>query len=332
MTHASSLHAARRRWPLARWVAGIVLALCVVLPVYALATGHAFMLALMTRIVVLAIAAVALNLVLGFGGMVSFGHALFLGLGVYSAAIPAFHGLDNGLLHLLIALAACGLTGLATGAVALRTQGIAFIMITLAFAQMSYFFFVSLENYGGDDGMRIASGTRLGPLHLQDSLTLYYTSFLLLCAALFLSWRLVRSRFGMVIRGARSNQQRMAALGFPTFRYRLTAYVISAVICALAGVLLANLTLYVSPAYTHWTRSGELLVMVILGGLGTLFGPLVGAVVLLLLEDVIAHFTQHWQLFLGPILILVVLFARGGLLGLLAPRGKAASSGGEPHG
>ena len=136
----------------------------------------------------------------------------------------------------------------------------------------------------------------------------------------------------MVIRGARSNQQRMAALGFPTFRYRLTAYVISAVICALAGVLLANLTLYVSPAYTHWTRSGELLVMVILGGLGTLFGPLVGAVVLLLLEDVIAHFTQHWQLFLGPILILVVLFARGGLLGLLAPRGKAASSGGEPHG
>ena len=168
MTHASSLHAARRRWPLARWVAGIVLALCVVLPVYALATGHAFMLALMTRIVVLAIAAVALNLVLGFGGMVSFGHALFLGLGVYSAAIPAFHGLDNGLLHLLIALAACGLTGLATGAVALRTQGIAFIMITLAFAQMFYFVFVSLSPYGGDDGLRLAAGSRLAGLTLTQ--------------------------------------------------------------------------------------------------------------------------------------------------------------------
>lgn len=310
----------------------LLLAGLAMLPLAAALAGEPYWMRFWARVMILALAAVGLNLILGFGGVVSFGHAMYVAIGAYAVGILRFHGVEGGLPDLLLALVASGFLSLLIGAVCLRTSGIFFIMITLAFAQMSYFFFVSLENYGGDDGMRIASGTRLGPLHLQDSLTLYYTSFLLLCAALFLSWRLVRSRFGMVIRGARSNQQRMAALGFPTFRYRLTAYVISAVICALAGVLLANLTLYVSPAYTHWTRSGELLVMVILGGLGTLFGPLVGAVVLLLLEDVIAHFTQHWQLFLGPILILVVLFARGGLLGLLAPRGKAASSGGEPHG
>lgn len=284
------------------------------------------------RVMILALAAVGLNLILGFGGLVSFGHAMYVAVGAYVVGILRFHGVEGGPLDLLLALGVSGLLGLAIGAICLRTSGIFFIMITLAFAQMSYFFFISLEQYGGDDGMRIASGTRLGPLQLQDTLTLYYASYFLLCAALFLTWRLVYSRFGMVIRGARSNQQRMAALGFPSFRYRLTAYVISAMICAVAGVLLANLTLYVSPAYSHWTRSGELLIMVILGGLGSLFGPLIGAIVLLQLEDLIAHFTQHWQLFLGPILILVVLFARGGLLGILEPRQKAVRQPGEPHG
>ena len=331
MTHASSLHAARRRWPLARWVAGIVLALCVVLPVYALATGHAFMLALMTRIVVLAIAAVALNLVLGFGGMVSFGHALFLGLGVYSAAIPAFHGLDNGLLHLLIALAACGLTGLATGAVALRTQGIAFIMITLAFAQMFYFVFVSLSPYGGDDGLRLAAGSRLAGLTLTQPGVLYAVALVVLFAALYGTRRLVAARFGMVLRGARINERRMLALGFPTFRYRLAAYVISAMLCAVAGVLYANLTQFAAPSYMSWAMSGELIVMVVLGGMGSIMGPLYGAAAMLLTEEALKSITDHWMIIFGPAIVAVAVASRRGIAGLLAgPAGAGTAATAAP--
>ena len=298
----------------------LVVACLALLPVAALLAEESYWMRFWSRIMILGLAAAGLNLILGFGGLVSFGHAMYVAIGAYTVGVLRHHGVEGGLPDILVALGASAGVGLLIGAICLRTSGIFFIMITLAFAQMTYFFFVSLEQYGGDDGMRIASGTQLGPLHLDDTLTLYYSAFLLLCGVIFLTWRLVNARFGMVIRGARSNEQRMAALGIPVFRYRLTAYVISAMICALAGVLLANLTLYISPAYTHWTRSGELLIMVILGGLGTLFGPVIGAIVLLQLEDLLAHITQHWQLFLGPILILVVLFARGGLLGLLAPR------------
>jgi|SRR5690625_673055 len=310
----------------------LVLAGLVILPLAAILAEEPYWMRFWSRVLILGLAAAGLNLILGFGGLVSFGHAMYVAIGAYAVGVLRHHGVEGGPADLLLALGASAGVGLLIGAICLRTSGIFFIMITLAFAQMTYFFFVSLEQYGGDDGMRIASGTRLGPVRLDDTVTLYYTSLLLLCAVVFLTWRLVNARFGMVIRGARSNEQRMAALGFPFFRYRLTAYVISAMICALAGVLLANLTLYVSPAYTHWTRSGELLIMVILGGLGTLFGPLVGAIVLLQLEDILANFTQHWQLFLGPILILVVLFARGGLLGLLTPRQEAHSPAGKGRG
>ena len=309
---------------LARWLPRIVLALFVLLPVHALLMDNAFVLALMSRIVVLAIAAVALNLVLGYGGMVSFGHALFLGLGVYSAAIPAFHGIDNALVQILIAMLACGLTGLATGAVALRTQGIAFIMITLAFAQMFYFVFVSLSPYGGDDGLRLATGSQIGGVSLTQPGWLYATALAVLLAALYGTHRLIGSRFGMVLRGSHINDRRMAALGFPTFRYRLAAYVISAMLCGVAGVLYANLTQFAAPSYMSWAMSGELIVMVVLGGMGSVLGPLYGAAAMLLTEEVLKAFTDHWMIIFGPAIVAVAVASRRGIAGLVAANGAGA--------
>ena len=318
------------RTSLSRWVPVAIIAAFILLPAYAAIMGDAFTLAIMSRIVILAIAAVALNLVLGYGGMVSFGHALFLGLGVYSAAIPAVHGVDNGFLHLLIALAACGLTGLVTGAIALRTQGIAFIMITLAFAQMFYFVFVSLSPYGGDDGLRLASGSRFGSVALTHPVWLYGISLSLLLAALYGTHRLVSSRFGMALRGSRINETRMRALGFPTSRYRLAAYVISAMLCGVAGVLYANLTQFAAPSYMSWAMSGELIVMVVLGGMGSIMGPLYGAAALLLTEEALKIITDHWMIILGPAIVAVAVASRLGIAGLLGggnvpPRNRPAS-------
>ena len=313
------------RFSLRHWVPVLVIALFILLPLYAALTGQAFMLALMSRIVILAIAAVALNLVLGYGGMVSFGHALFLGLGVYSAAIPAFHGLDSGVAQLLITLTVCGLVGFITGLVALRTQGIAFIMITLAFAQMFYFVFVSLSPYGGDDGLRLAAGSRLlAGMDLTQPAALYAVSLAVLLGALYGTRRLVVSRFGMVLRGSRINEVRMRALGFPTLRYRLAAYVISAMLCGVAGMLYANLTQFAAPSYMSWAMSGELIVMVVLGGMGSVMGPLYGAAALLLTEEVLKSITEHWMIILGPAIVAVAVASRHGIAGLLSG-GKAAA-------
>ncbi len=305
-----------------QWVPLLVIAAFVLLPLHAMVIGNAFMLALLTRIVILAIAAAALNLVLGYGGMVSFGHALFLGLGVYSAAIPAFHGVDNGLIHMLLAIIACGLVGLVTGAIALRTQGIAFIMITLAFAQMFYFVFVSLSPYGGDDGLRLAAGSRVGGISLTDPISLYVVSAVLLFGALYATRRLVVSRFGMVLRGSRINDRRMHALGFPTFRYRLAAYVVSAMLCGVAGVLYANLTQFAAPSYMSWAMSGELIVMVVLGGMASIMGPLYGAAAMLITEEVLKAVTEHWMILFGPAIVAVAVASRRGIAGLLAGRGR----------
>lgn len=318
MSSATPVSAAAPSRPnLGRWVPAVLIAVFIVLPAYAIAVDNAFTLALMSRIVILAIAAAALNLVLGYGGMVSFGHALFLGLGIYSTAIPSFHGVDNALVHLLIALLTCGLAGLVTGAIALRTQGIAFIMITLAFAQMFYFVFVSLSPYGGDDGLRLASGSRLGTLLLTNGPLLYAISFAVLLAALYGTRRLVHSRFGMVLRGSRINDTRMRALGFPTPRYRLAAYVISAMLCGVSGVLYANLTQFAAPSFMSWAMSGELIVMVVLGGMGSIMGPLYGAAALLLTEEALKAVTEHWMIILGPAIVAVAVASRLGIAGLL---------------
>ncbi|PYN37562.1 MAG: branched-chain amino acid ABC transporter permease [Candidatus Rokuibacteriota bacterium] len=294
---------------------GVLLAL--VPPVAAL-TNQPFYVDLFRRVMIFALAAVSLDLILGYGGMVSFGHAAYLGIGAYAVGIPAFYGVDNGWLQWGLAIAASALAATVIGAISLRTSGVSFIMITLAFAQMLYYLGISLETYGGDNGMRLSGRSRFGgPLDLREPAIFYYVVLAILVLFLALGNRLVASRFGMVIRAAKSNEPRARAIGFSLFRYKLTAFVIAGGAGGLAGALLANQTEYLTPDFMHWTRSGEIMFMVILGGMGTLFGPVIGAVVLLLLEDVLSALTAHWQIILGPILILVVLFAKRGLFGLL---------------
>jgi branched-chain amino acid transport system permease protein len=300
------------------FVAGVIAILALV-PVYAEVTGNTFMVSLFTRIVILAIAAVSLNLIMGFGGMVSFGHAVYLGIGGYAVGILAKEGIDSGLLQWPLALAASALFALAVGALCLRTRGVYFIMITLAFAQMVYYVAIGLDRYGGDDGMTIYKRSQFGGLiDLSNKMAFYYLCLALLLGTIYIVWRLVHSRFGMVIQGARSNERRMRAIGFPTYRYKLLCFVFAGMLCGLAGALLANHTDFISPALMHWTRSGDLIVMAVLGGMGTVFGPVIGAVALLVLEELLSGITEYWQIILGPLFLLVVLFARGGIDGLLA--------------
>jgi branched-chain amino acid transport system permease protein len=298
-------------------VAAAVLVVLALLPVVALALGQTFYITLAARIVVFAVGALALNLILGYGGMVSFGHALYVGLGAYVVGIMAFHGIGNGWLHLAVTLALCGLTAWVTGLICLRTTGLAFIMITLAFAQMFYFLGVSLKQYGGDDGMQIAARSDFAPLSIESNTALYYFALAVLLAALYLSWRGVHARFGRVLRASKSNARRMRVLGFPVLRYQVTAYVISGCLCGVMGLLLANLTRFASPAYAYWTISGDLVVMVMLGGISTVLGPVVGAAVYVILETVVSSYTQHWMLITGPVIVLIALLARRGLYGFL---------------
>jgi branched-chain amino acid transport system permease protein len=300
-------------------VAAALLAALALIPVYCHATGNFFLMSLFTRIIILALAAVSLNLIMGFGGMVSFGHAAYIGIGGYAVGILAHEGLGSGLVQWPLALVVSALFALVIGALSLRTRGVYFIMITLAFAQMIYYVGVGMTRYGGDDGLTIYRRSQFaGLIELSNKTVFYYLCLAFLLAAIYLVWRLVNSRFGMVIQGARSNDRRMRAIGFPTFRYRLACFVIAGTICGLAGVLLANHTDFISPAMMHWTRSGDLIIMVVLGGMGSVVGPVIGAVALLLLEELLSGITEYWQIILGPMLLAVVLFARGGIDGILA--------------
>jgi branched-chain amino acid transport system permease protein len=302
----------------------LLLLALVLLPVYVELTGSRFLLTLFTRIVILALAAVSLNLILGYGGMMSFGHAAYLGIGGYSVGILAYEGVTSGFVQWPVALLVSALFALVIGALSLRTRGVYFIMITLAFAQMAYYIVAGLARYGGDDGLTIEKRSQFfPPLNLSNKMQFYYLCLALLFASIYLVWRIVNSRFGLAVQGARSNDTRMRAIGFPTYRYKLTCFVIAGTLCGLSGALLANHTDFVSPAMMYWTRSGDLIIMVVLGGMGSTFGPLFGAVALLVLEEVLSGITEYWQIILGPLLLLVVLFARGGIDGLL---GKA------PHG
>ena len=309
-------------------VAVVALVALAALPPIALALDQDFYIDMFTRIMIFAIAAVSLDLILGYGGLVSFGHAAYLGIGSYAVGILAYHGFGNGFLQFGVAILASAVVALFVGWVSLRTSGVYFIMITLAFGQMIYFLGESINLYGGDNGLNIQQHSDFaGLLDLDDSSTLYYFVLAWLVLCLGFGWRLVNSRFGMVIRGAKSNERRMLSLGFRTFRYKLLAFVISGAIAGIAGALLANLTLFLSPSVMHWTRSGEVMMMVILGGMGTLIGPVFGAIVYLLFESLLSGFTEHWQAILGPFLVLVVLFSKSGLMGLAGRgRGSAAKS------
>ncbi|HMF21615.1 MAG TPA: branched-chain amino acid ABC transporter permease [Pseudolabrys sp.] len=303
-----------------RTVVGIALLVALVLlPIYVEATGSRFLLTLFTRIVILAIAAVSLNLILGYGGMMSFGHAAYLGIGGYAVGMLAFEGVPSGFVQWPVALLVSALFALVIGALSLRTRGVYFIMITLAFAQMTYYIVAGLARYGGDDGLTLQKRSQfITPINLSNKVQFYYICLALLCASIYLVWRIVNSRFGLAVQGARSNETRMRAIGFPTYRYKLTCFVIAGTLCGLAGALIANHTDFVSPAMMYWTRSGDLIIMVVLGGMASTFGPLFGAVALLVLEEALSGITEYWQIILGPLLLLVVLFARGGIDGLLA--------------
>ena len=278
-----------------------------------------FYLDLLSRALILAIAVVSLNLILGFGGMISLGHAAYIGIGAYAVGIPSYYDYYNGWLHLALALAVSASFALITGAISLRTKGVYFIMITMAFSQMVYFTFLSLEEYGADDGLVIYSRSEFPQwLTMDGGTSLYYWIFALLLLSLFFTHRLVHSRFGRVIVGSKFNEQRMQALGFNTYRYRLVCYVISAMICSLAGMLLGNFTGFISPDMIGWARSGELIFMVIIGGAGTFFGPLVGTIVYVLLEEFLSLITVYWHLIFGIMLVALVLFGKGGIHGWLS--------------
>ncbi len=306
---------------------GFLLLLAAV-PALAAAFKEPFYLDLFRRIMIFAIAALSLNLILGYGGMVSFGHAAYLGVGAYAVGILAHHGIHDGFLQWGLAIGASALVALVIGAVSVRTSGIYFIMITLAFTQMLYYLGISIKEYGGDDGLRLAKLSQFGDLvDLSNPTAFYYLVLGLLTLLLLLVQRLVNSRFGMVIRAAKSNEARTRAIGLSPYPYRLAAFVIAGAICGLAGALLVNQTAYLTPDFMNWTRSGELMFMVILGGIGTTAGPLLGAAALLLLEDLLQGWSllptwvhRYWQLYLGIILVLVVLFAKRGLAGLLPER------------
>jgi branched-chain amino acid transport system permease protein len=323
---ASPLRVVRRR-------AGIATGLFVLLgllPFLADAIGESFLLVVATRIMIFAIAALSLDLILGFGGMVSFGHAAFIGIGAYAVGIMAGAGITDYVPQALVAVGASALFALVTGAISLRTKGVYFIMITLAFGQMAYFFMVSLSAYGGDDGLTLASRSTLaGHAVLASDRGFYYGVLAVLLGFFLLARALIASRFGRVLRGIHDNPERMRAIGFSPFRYQLAAYCIAGTMAGVAGTLLANQAEFISPAYMSWQRSGDLIFMVLLGGMGTLTGPIAGAAGLMLLEETLPRFSEHWKLGLGVILILVVLHTRGGIVGVLhrlSPKDRAGEA------
>ena len=280
-----------------------------------------FYMTLFARIMIFAIAAVSLDLILGFGGMISFGHAAYLGLGSYAVGILAFHGVTNGWVQLAVAIIGSAIVALIIGAICLRTSGIYFIMITLAMTQLLFFLGISLETYGGDDGLPTERSVFFSAFDLDNDANLFYLILGFLAITVYISWRLINSRFGMVIRGCQENEARMQAIGFPTFRYKLLAFTISGSMCGVAGFLLANLTAFITPEFMHWFRSGEIMIMVLVGGMGTLIGPVFGAAAFLLFEEIISGFMETWPVVFGPLLIILVLFAKQGIWGLL-PKGK----------
>ncbi|MFA9421382.1 MAG: branched-chain amino acid ABC transporter permease [Gammaproteobacteria bacterium] len=310
----------------------ISLLVLVLLPPVSEVFDESYLISSMTRVLIFAMAAISLDLIVGYGAMISFGHAAFVGLGAYTAAVLSFHfnegsvlfnfpfsydGSNQMLVILPVSMLVAALVAVITGLISLRTHGIHFIMITLAFAQMLYYLFISLDYYGGEDGLLMSARNHLPFVDTNDDTSFYYLSLGFLILFVILARRLVQSRFGRVLQGCKYNERRMQTLGFNTYWYRLTAYVIAAMAAAVAGVLLANKTEYVDPGLFSWHLSGELLVMVILGGLGSIYGAVIGAVVYLLLEQIFSAYTEHWQILLGPVLILVVIFARHGIYGFV---------------
>jgi len=300
-------------------LAALVAALLLPFALHAL--GLDYYLGTAGKIVVLAIAATSLNLVLGYGGMVSFGHAAFFGLGAYATGVLISEGVLGAGAHLAATVTLTAFAALGIGAISLRTRGVYFIMITLAFGQMLFYLANSIKGYGGDEGLNIRARSALFGLDLKDSTTFYYVALGVLAATLVALRAFVRSRSGAAVVAIRDDDVRAEALGFPTFRYRLAVFVAAGVVAGIAGALSVNQQGYVSPNLLHWTQSGTLLVMVILGGVASIWGGVLGAAVLVVLQETLSAYTPHWEFWTGWVLLAVVLFARHGLAGWLARLG-----------
>ncbi len=298
------------------------------------AMGETFYITLATRMAILGLAATGLNIALGLGGLVSFGHAAFFGIGGYAAGILATHafnsepllfglpGTNQMIVIWITGAIAAALVATLIGLISLRTSGVYFIMITLAFAQMIYYFAISWPAYGGEDGLSIYVRNAFPGTNTLAPMSFFLICFGLLVIGLILFALIRDSRFGAALQAGRQNDTRLAAVGIGPFRVRLVAFVISAMMTALAGALFADLNRFVSPSMFSWHMSGELIVLIIIGGVGRLAGPLAGAIVYVLFEFALGGITEHWQFFLGLILLAVVLFARGGVMGLLAGRAR----------
>ena len=304
-------------------------------PLAAYVSDAPFIITLSTKVAILALAGVGLNIALGLGGLISLGHAAFFGIGGYAMGILASHaqsytllttwpfeiaGTKSMLIIWVVALASSGLAALIIGALSLRTSGAYFIMITLAFGQMLFFFAISWPAYGGEDGLPIYLRNGFPGLNTLDPIQFFTITYVILGLALFLSSRLSKSRFGLALQATRQNPERVEAVGMRPFNIRLTAFLISGMITGLAGALFADLNRFVSPSMFSWQTSGEIMVFVILGGVGRLYGPVAGAALFILLEHWLGGINDYWQFLLGLILLGVVLFARGGLIGTLVGR------------
>ncbi|WP_376095082.1 branched-chain amino acid ABC transporter permease [Roseomonas sp. CCTCC AB2023176] len=314
-----------RRLLHALWAVPLIVAL-VMLPQIGQALGVTWLVSAFTRFAIYALAAAALNLVMGYGGLVSFGHGAFFGIGGYVVGIMAHH-LSEGdallgaasnmaLVVWPLAMLVAGLVGVAIGWLSLRTSGVQFIMITLAFGQLVYVLLVSLKYYGGDDGLLVPARSTIPGVVRTGPTEIYYATLVALGLWLLLTWRIVHSRFGAVLRGLRQSERRIQSLGYAARPYRLVAFAISAAGMGLSGALWAEYARFVSPDMAAWTKSGEFMAMVILGGVGTMAGPVIGASVYLALEQVFTSLTERWMLIFGPALVLVVLLGRRGIVGM----------------
>jgi branched-chain amino acid transport system permease protein len=301
----------RREWPIILVLAALALAVPLL--------GDTYYTKFATRVAIYGMAALSVDILLGYAGLVSFGHAAFYGVGAYATGMLVNAGVVSGFVVLPAAVVAAAVAALVIGALSLRTTGLYFIMITLAFAQMLYYVAQSLRAYGGTDGFALNGRMTLeGIIKTTDATSFYYLCLALLALVLFLCARFLKAEFGVVLRGARDNAVRIEAIGFPAYRYRLVAFAISGAIAGLAGALMANLNQYVAPpGMLNWEVSGELLVMVIFGAAGTLLGPVIGAAVFLFFADILSGLTEHWMIIFGPILLLRVLLVKDGLYALL---------------
>lgn len=306
-----------------------------VLPIWAHFAGEPFTITLVTKAIILALAGVGLNIALGLGGLVSLGHAAFFGVGGYAAGILASHaqtftpiltspilieGTKSMPIIWLAALVASGIVALVIGALSLRTSGVYFIMITLAFGQMLFYFAISWPAYGGEDGLVIYVRNGFPGLNTLDPIQFFAICYVILGLALWFAHRLGRSPFGLALGAARQNAERVETVGIRPFNLRLTAFVISGMITGLAGALFADLNRFVSPTMLSWQTSGEIMIFIILGGVGRLYGPVAGAALFIALEHFLGGINDYWLIFVGALLLAVVLFARGGIIGTLAGR------------